>query len=228
MFIQTEPTPNEHALKFRPGKAVLSESLLNTSRIFEFTSMESSIASPLARKLLTITGVKSVFFGSDFITVNKLADANWAQLKPDIYGAIMDFYASGQPVVFEEEHKEQLKQKTKADLDNPYNDPNANPEIVLMIQELLDSRIRPAVQDDGGDIEYIGFKNGIVSLKLKGSCRGCSSSTITLKSGIENMMKHYIPEVQSVEQVLDPEEEIAKQAFEEFEKKKEEEKERTS
>ena len=205
MFIQTEPTPNEHALKFKPGKTVLEPE----QSPLEITSFEQSKVSPLARKLFTIQGVRGVFFGKDFISVNKDEDAQWAVLKPDIYATLMDFFSSGQKLTFDET---QLKQVVE-------DDPDADPEILLMIRELLDTRIRPAVQEDGGDIEYRGFKDGIVKLMLKGSCRGCSSSSVTLKNGIENMMKHYIPEVKAVEQVLDEADMVAQKEFEKLENK---------
>lgn len=205
MFIQTEATPNENALKFKPGVPVL-ESGQST---MEISSFDQSKCSPLARKLFSISGVQNVFFGNDFISVNKSEGIDWADLKPEVFAAIMDFFSTGQKVVFDTEKLEEVA----------VDEEGSDPEIILMIKELLDSRIRPAVQEDGGDIEYRGFRDGVVKLMLKGSCRGCSSSTVTLKSGIENMMKHYIPEVESVEQVLDESEMLAQKEFEKLESK---------
>jgi NFU1 iron-sulfur cluster scaffold homolog, mitochondrial len=179
MFIQTEQTPNMDSVKFKPGSPVLaSTSNFNT---LEFMSPKESIKSPLASSLFHIQGIKSVMFGNDFITVTKDPDTNWQIIKPDIYAAIMDFYSSGQPIV--------------KDLDTLVDDADASTrvlpgdsEIVVMIKELLDTRIRPTIQEDGGDIEYRGFENGIVKLKLRGACRTCDSSVLTLKNGIENML----------------------------------------
>ncbi|KAI8636078.1 scaffold protein Nfu/NifU N terminal-domain-containing protein [Parasitella parasitica] len=203
MFIQTEQTPNDDSLKFIPGVPVLG------SGSAEFLDVRSSMKSPLAKQLFHIDGIAGVFFGPDFITISKEESAEWQLMKPDIYAAIMDHFASGQPIVYNAE-------------DLAANDTAIHPddsEEVQMIKELLDTRIRPSIQEDGGDIEYCGFENGIVLLKLKGSCRGCDSSTVTLKNGIENMLMHYIPEVQGVEQVIDENEEIALQEFDKLEKK---------
>ncbi|KAL1923416.1 uncharacterized protein VTP21DRAFT_8396 [Calcarisporiella thermophila] len=197
MFIQTEITPNEDSLKFKPGVPVLQGG--NTA---EFLDIRSATSSPLAKKLFQIEGVRGVLFGADFITVSKDPEAPWQQMKPDIYATIMDFFSSGQPVLSDGEH-------APSDTEILPDDP----EVVQMIKELLDTRIRPAIQEDGGDIEYRGFVDGVVQLKLRGSCRTCDSSVVTLKNGIENMLKHYIPEVESVEQVVDPEESISQQEF---------------
>lgn len=146
-------------------------------------------------------GITRVFFGSDFITVTKSEDADWDFLKPEIFAAIMDFYSSGKPLVMDSD--------TLAATDTAIKEDDS--ETVAMIKELLETRIRPAVQDDGGDIEYSGFDpdSGIVRLKMQGACSGCPSSSVTLKSGIENMLMHYVPEVKGVEQELDDEEEVA-------------------
>ncbi|NXW89630.1 NFU1 protein, partial [Alopecoenas beccarii] len=184
MFIQTQDTPNPNSLKFIPGKQVLE------SRTMEFSTPAAAFCSPLARQLFRIEGVKSVFFGPDFITITKESeDLDWNLLKPDIYATIMDFFASGLPVVTDEAPRTD----TAASEDDD--------EVVLMIKELLDTRIRPTVQEDGGDVIYKGFEDGIVQLKLQGSCTSCPSSIITLKNGIQNMLQFYIPEVEGVEQV---------------------------
>ncbi|KAI8146808.1 hypothetical protein BJV82DRAFT_509679 [Fennellomyces sp. T-0311] len=165
--------------------------------------------SPLAKQLFQIDGIAGVFFGPDFITISKDPVSEWQLMKPDIYAAIMDHFSSGQPIVFD---ADDLAASDTAILPD-------DSEEVQMIKELLDTRIRPAIQEDGGDIEYCGFENGIVKLKLKGSCRGCDSSVITLKNGIENMLMHYIPEVEGVEQVIGEDEAVALQEFEKLEKR---------
>ncbi|XP_021230488.1 NFU1 iron-sulfur cluster scaffold homolog, mitochondrial isoform X1 [Numida meleagris] len=195
MFIQTQDTPNPNSLKFIPGKEVLE------SRTMEFSSPAAAFCSPLARQLFRIEGVKSVFFGPDFITITKESeDLDWNLLKPDIYATIMDFFASGLPVVTEEAPRTDTAQSEEDD------------EVVLMIKELLDTRIRPTVQEDGGDVIYKGFEDGIVQLKLQGSCTSCPSSIITLKNGIQNMLQFYIPEVEGVEQVVDDDDDVEKEA----------------
>lgn len=195
MFVQTQDTPNPNSLKFIPGKPVLE------SRTMEFTTPASTYCSPLARQLFRIEGVKSVFFGADFITVTKESeDTDWNLLKPDIYATIMDFYASGLPVVTEEAPRTETGGSEEDD------------EVVLMIKELLDTRIRPTVQEDGGDVIFKGFEDGIVQLKLQGACTSCPSSIITLKNGIQNMLQFYIPEVEGVEQVVDDEDKEMKDA----------------
>ncbi|CAB4410419.1 unnamed protein product [Rhizophagus irregularis] len=202
MFIQTEITPNQDSLKFKPGVPVMTDG--NTA---EFLSGNSATISPLAKKLFQIEGVRGVFFGPDFITISKDQDTPWQLMKPDIYANIMDFFFLGQPILTEVQTPSDTKIK------------DDDPEIVQMIKELLDTRIRPAIQDDGGDIEYKGFDNGVVKLKLKGACRSCDSSIVTLRNGIENMLMHYIPEVTCVEQVLDEEESISQREFEKLEQK---------
>ncbi|XP_075391647.1 NFU1 iron-sulfur cluster scaffold homolog, mitochondrial isoform X3 [Tenrec ecaudatus] len=188
MFIQTQATPNPNSLKFIPGRPVLE------TRTMDFPTPASAFRSPLARQLFRIEGVKSVFLGPDFITVTKQSEElDWNLLKPDIYAAVMDFFASGLPLVTEE---------TASEAGSEEDD-----EVVAMIKELLDTRIRPTVQEDGGDVIFRGFEDGIVQLKLQGSCTSCPSSIITLKSGIQNMLQFYIPEVEGVEQVMDDESE---------------------
>ncbi|XP_009891273.1 PREDICTED: NFU1 iron-sulfur cluster scaffold homolog, mitochondrial [Charadrius vociferus] len=195
MFIQTQDTPNPNSLKFIPGKEVLE------SRTMEFSTPAAAFCSPLARQLFKIEGVKSIFFGPDFITITKESeDLDWNLLKPDIYATIMDFFASGLPVVTDEAPRTDTAASEEDD------------EVVLMIKELLDTRIRPTVQEDGGDVIYKGFEDGIVQLKLQGSCTSCPSSIITLKNGIQNMLQFYIPEVEGVEQVVDDDDDVEKEA----------------
>ncbi|CDH54201.1 hira-interacting protein 5 [Lichtheimia corymbifera JMRC:FSU:9682] len=203
MFIQTEQTPNTESLKFIPGVEVLGNGTA------EFLDVRSSMQSPLAKQLFQIDGIVGVFLGPDFITISKDPNAEWQLMKPDIYAAIMDHFASGQPIMYNE--------GDLAESDTAIHPDDS--EEVQMIKELLDTRIRPAIQEDGGDIEYCGFEGGIVKLKLKGSCRGCDSSVVTLKNGIENMLMHYIPEVEGVEQVIDENEAVALQEFDKLEKK---------
>ncbi|XP_068166974.1 NFU1 iron-sulfur cluster scaffold homolog, mitochondrial [Antennarius striatus] len=190
MFIQTQDTPNPNSLKFLPGRVVLESGTMN------FDSPRDAHSSPLVKQLFRIDGVKSVLLGPDFITISR-TDANieWKVIKPDVFAAIMDFFSSGLPIVNEDS-------QPSADT-APSDDDD---EVVAMIKELLDTRIRPTVQEDGGDVLYRGFEDGIVKLKLQGSCTSCPSSIITLKNGIQNMLQFYVPEVESVEQVKDEEE----------------------
>jgi Fe-S cluster biogenesis protein NfuA len=186
MFIQTESTPNPATLKFLPGQTVLGEG------VADFPTRASAAKSPLALRLFDIDGVSGVMLGSDFITVTK-SDADWPQLKPMILGAIMEHFTQKLPILEGEPSKSVL---------NEEYDP-ADEEIVVQIKELLETRVRPAVAQDGGDIVFRGFesKSGTVFLNMRGSCAGCPSSTATLKNGIENMLRHYIPEVNGVEAV---------------------------
>ena len=188
MFIQTEDTPNPAALKFLPGKAVLG------SGVADFTSRDAAQRSPLARLLFEIDGVAGVFLGSDFVTVTKAGDKTWQVLKPMVLGAVMDHFTSGAPVM-------ETAEDESSDNDAEFNDDSVDGELVSQIKELIDTRVRPAVAQDGGDIIYKGFKNGTVYLNMRGSCAGCPSSTATLKMGIENMLRHYVPEVLQVEAV---------------------------
>ena len=185
MFIQTERTPNPATLKFLPGKAVMS------SGTADFRDVETAERSPLARRLFQIDGVTGVFFGGDFVSVSKSDDTDWQLLKPVILGVIMEHFVAGHPLLLDD-----AAQTAEEEVDD-----GADAEIVAQIKELLDTRVRPAVAQDGGDITYQGFQNGIVMLQLQGSCQGCPSSTMTLKMGIENMLKHYIPEVVEVRAV---------------------------
>ncbi|XP_057841506.1 nifU-like protein 4, mitochondrial isoform X1 [Cryptomeria japonica] len=195
MFIQTQSTPNPLSLMFSPGKPVMEVGSA------DFPNARTAMGSPLAKALFVIDGVARVYFGADHITVTKLEEASWDVLKPEIFAAIMDFYSSGQPLFFDS-NVGASKDTTITEDDD---------ETVAMIKELLETRIRPAVQDDGGDIEYRGFdpETGIVKLQMQGACSGCPSSALTLKSGIENMLMHYVPEVKSVEQEMDVDEEEA-------------------
>jgi len=185
MFIQTEPTPNPATLKFIPGKTVLGDDTL------DYRSKSEATDSPLATRLFEIDGVTGVFLGSDFISVTK-GDAEWPHIKPAILGAIMEHYMSGAPVVGSEAR----------DQDQPIEHYDAKDEdTVKTIKELLDTRVRPAVANDGGDITFQGFKDGIVYLHMRGACAGCPSSTATLRHGIENLLKHFCPDVQEVRPV---------------------------
>lgn len=181
MFIQTEQTPNPSTLKFIPGEVVLE----NGTMFFE--NKGDADVSPLAQVLFDIEGVSAVFLGADFITIENQG-ADWDDLKPAILGTIMEHYTAGLPII-------------TGDLTNEVADDGADPEIVAQIQELLETRVRPAVARDGGDITYHGFRDGVVYLRMQGACSGCPSSTATLKHGIQNLLKHYIPEVESVEPV---------------------------
>ena len=181
MFIQTENTPNPATLKFLPGKAVMENGTAN------FAEPESAGRSPLATRLFAIEGVSGVFLGSDFVTVTKADDKDWDVMRPQVLGGIMEHYQSGRPVV-----EEGTDTAEAAGDDDP---------IVKQIKELIDTRVRPAVAQDGGDIVFKGFEGGIVSLHMQGACAGCPSSTATLKHGIENMLRYYVPEVQEVRAV---------------------------
>ena len=182
MFIETEQTPNPATLKFIPGHPILATGTA------DFPRAEAATCSPLATRLFRIEGVSGVFFGPDFVSVSKVEGIDWPVLKTAVLGALMEHLASGQPVIDGEEAAIVA------------NDEEDN-EIVVQIKELLNSRVRPAVAQDGGDIVYKGFEEGIVFLHLQGACAGCPSSTATLKMGIENLLRHYIPEVMGVESV---------------------------
>ncbi|WP_407048957.1 NifU family protein [Methyloraptor flagellatus] len=180
MFIQTEATPNPSTLKFVPGRTVLAEGTR------EFRTATDATQSPLAEALFSIPGVSSVFFGSDFVTVTK-DGAEWPHLKPAVLGAIMEHFTSGAPI---------LKGEAEEDADEFFD--AGDSQTVATIKELLETRVRPAVANDGGDITFKGFKDGIVYLNMKGACAGCPSSTATLRHGIQNLLRHFIPEVQEV------------------------------
>ncbi len=185
MFIQTESTPNPATLKFLPGQEVLE---VGTA---DFPSAEAAQTSPLATRIFAVDGVTGVFFGLDFVTVTKAESVDWDHIKPAVLGAIMEHFMSGTPVMGEA-HK---PSSGHADHDGE------DAEIVGQIKELLDTRVRPAVAQDGGDITFHGFDRGIVYLHMQGACAGCPSSTLTLKMGIENLLRHYIPEVLEVRPV---------------------------
>lgn len=184
MFIQTEPTPNPATLKFLPGKTVLGDGTA------DYRSGDEAVLSPLASRIFEIEGVRGVFLGSDFISVTK-GEAEWQHLKPAILGAIMEHYMSGAPVV------------DGAEGDSPAGedyDPK-DEETVKTIKELLETRVRPAVANDGGDIVFHGFRDGVVMLHMRGACAGCPSSTATLRGGIERLLQHFCPEVMEVRPV---------------------------
>jgi Fe-S cluster biogenesis protein NfuA len=185
MFIQTEPTPNPATLKFLPGRTVLENGTL------EMRDTSEATQSPLAERLFEVPGVSGVFFGSDFITVTK-ADGDWQQLKPQILGAIMEHYMSGDAIV--------RTDAPAASDDAEFFDP-ADQETVDTIKELIETRVRPAVANDGGDITFRGFKDGVVFLNMKGACSGCPSSTATLQHGIQNLLRHFVPDVTEVRPV---------------------------
>ena len=177
MFIQTEDTPNPATLKFLPGQVVM------TAGTADFRNADAAGRSPLARSLFNVGGVDGVFLGSDFVSVTKAADSDWFSVKPAILAAIMDHYMTGLPVI------EDSAVVVAGEADS---------EIVTQIKEILDTRVRPAVAQDGGDIVFHDFDDGVVYLHMQGSCSGCPSSTATLKAGIENMLRYYIPEVREV------------------------------
>jgi len=186
MFIQTETTPNPATLKFIPGRVVLDGGTL------EFATRETASRSPLAEKLFDVPGVTSVFYGSDFITVTK-ASGEWQQLKPAILGAIMEHYMSGAPLLADGV----AASDDDLDQEDEFFD-EADAETVDMIKDLIETRVRPAVANDGGDITFRGFKDGIVYLNMKGACSGCPSSTATLQHGIQNLLRHFVPDVVEV------------------------------
>lgn len=183
MFIQTESTPNPLTLKFIPGIAVMP------SGTAFYTHAEAAGPSPLAAALFRIDGVSAVYLGADFLSVTKTEAAGWDGLKPLLLTTIMDHFVAGLPVINEQAAP------------GSASDEGEDSEIISQIKELIETRVRPAVAQDGGDIIYRGFRDGIVQLELHGACSGCPSSTMTLKNGIENMLKHYVPEVVAVEAV---------------------------
>jgi Fe-S cluster biogenesis protein NfuA len=187
MFIQTEATPNPATLKFLPGRAVLENGTL------ELRDREQAAQSPLAEQLFAIPGISGVFFGSDFITVTKDGGGEWQQLKPMILGAIMEHYMSGAPLVA-------AGSTGDNDGDDEFFD-SADAETVATIKELIETRVRPAVANDGGDITFRGFRDGVVFLNMKGACSGCPSSTATLRHGIQNLLRHFVPDVVEVRPV---------------------------
>ena len=181
MFIQTESTPNPATLKFLPGHTVLQNGTA------DFPNISSSEKSPLAKRIFNIEGVSGVFLGFDFITVTKTNETEWEHIKPAILGLILEHFQSDEPILLDESENQDHAEHKGPDSD-----------IVDKIKELLDTRVRPAVAQDGGDITFHGYESGIVYLHMQGACAGCPSSTMTLKMGIENLLKHFIPEVQEV------------------------------
>ena len=182
MFIQTEDTPNPLTMKFLPGRTVMDTGTAN------FPDSGSADISPLARRLFDVAGVTGVFLGRDFISVTRSPENDWQMMKPVLLGVIMEHFVTGAPVM-------------SVRMDEPAGD-EADSEVVAQIKELLDTRVRPAVAQDGGDIVFHSYRNGVVSLAMQGACHGCPSSTMTLKMGIENLLKHYIPDVVEVRPVL--------------------------
>jgi Fe-S cluster biogenesis protein NfuA len=185
MFIETETTPNPASLKFLPGRAVMEQGTAN------FTDAEAATRSPLATRLFGLDGVTGVFFGADFISVSKDDAVSWPALKPQVLGAIMEHFTSGQA----------LLTRSEAPVPEEASAGEEEGEVVAQIKELLETRVRPAVAQDGGDIIFEAYSDGVVYLQMHGSCSGCPSSTATLKAGIENMLRHYIPEVVEVRAV---------------------------
>ncbi len=184
MFIQTEQTPNPATLKFLPGREVIA------SGVVDFTAAEAAERSPLARRVFAVDGVTGVFLGADFITVTKAAGEDWYVLKPAVLGAIMEHYLSGDPVV-----------DAGLEVGDEPAAAGEEDQLARQIRELIDTRVRPAVAQDGGDIIFRGFERGVVYLHMRGACAGCPSSAITLKNGIENLLRYYVPEVTEVRQV---------------------------
>jgi len=186
MFIETEQTPNPATLKFLPGRSVMA------SGTADFTDAEKAARSPLAQRLFQIDGVSGVFLGADFVTVSKIEGKTWQVLKPAVLGVIMEHFAANRPVLLGE---------ASSAAEAAGSAEGEEDEISAQIRELIETRVRPAVAQDGGDIIFQGFEDGVVYLHMQGSCSGCPSSTATLKMGIENMLKHYVPEVVEVRQV---------------------------
>lgn len=181
MFIQTEATPNPATVKFLPGQTLIE------SGSYDFASSEEAMHAPLAQRLFALQGVARIFLGGDFISVSKSDDTDWVMLKPMVLTAIMEHLSTGQAVVNAEAMEDDSGEE--------------DDEIVMQIKELLETRVRPAVMMDGGDIVFDRFEDGVVYLRMQGACAGCPSSTATLKMGVENMLKHFVPEVQEVRPV---------------------------
>ena len=192
MFIQTEPTPNPETMKFLPGREVMASGLLDCA-----DADSARAQSPLAAAIFEIDGVQRVFLGSDFITVTKNADISWPHVKPFVLGAIMEHFVSNWPIL-----SGAPRADSEDEADIAYEGEAA--EIVEQIKDLIETRVRPAVANDGGDISFHSWEHehGVVKLNMRGACAGCPSSTLTLKQGIENLLRHYVPEVNAVEQVM--------------------------
>ncbi len=185
MFIQTESTPNPATMKFLPGQDVMP------SGTADFTSAEAAKASPLAERLFALGDIEGVFFGGDFVTVTKSDNIDWTHIRPSVLGAIMDHFTSGAPLMAEGAENDSGHKAHEGD-DGP---------LITQIKDILDTRVRPAVAQDGGDIVFHGFEDGIVYLNMIGACAGCPASTATLKNGVENLLKHFVPEVTEVRAV---------------------------
>lgn len=183
MFIQTEPTPNPATLKFLPGQTVLESGAL------EYRSVESAAASPLAEALLSLDGVEAVMFGQDFVSVTK-TDREWAHLKPAVLGVIMEHFSSNAPLF--------VGAAAPKGAEAEFFDAG-DAEKVATIKQIIETRVRPAVANDGGDIVFRGFRDGVVYVKMKGACSGCPSSTATLRHGVENLLRHFLPEIRGIE-----------------------------
>ena len=203
MFVQTQSTPNPASLMFIPGEAVLPPGAGGVTFSSARDARAGSPSSPLASAIFRVEGVAAVFFGSDFITVTKKEESSWELVKPGVFEAVMEHYASGRPVLGEGAPSSAAASASA----EPHRAPDTAPheddsETVAMIKELIETRVRPAVQEDGGDIEFVSFdeSDGAVVVRMRGACSGCPSSAVTLKSGIENMLMHYVPEVTSVEE----------------------------
>ena len=226
LFIRTEETPNEHSLKFLPGQVVIPD-----GGVREFLSPNAARReSPLADELLRIEGVKGVLFGSNFIAVNKGEEYEWKHVKPAVFATLMEYLSMGKPVLLPPEETGTRAKGEPADRGTDETEALAglsaeDRETVLMIKEILDTRIRPTVQEDGGDVQFVSFREGVVELQLRGACRSCSSSVVTLKHGIENMLMHYIPEVKEVRQVEDAGEQASQEYFAKIDRTLEEEEE---
>ncbi|XP_066964054.1 NFU1 iron-sulfur cluster scaffold homolog, mitochondrial-like [Macrobrachium rosenbergii] len=205
MFIKVQDTPNPNSLKFLPGVQVLE------SGTVDFSNISAAQKSPLAKLLFRIDGVRGVFLATDFITITKdEEEGEWRTIKPEAFAVIMDFFASGLPVINE---------VNRADSEHAGGDDDDDDETVAMIKELLDTRIRPTVQEDGGDVLFRGFSDGIVYLKMMGSCTSCPSSVVTLKNGVQNMLQFYIPEVIEVVEVKDAEDNLVEEEFKKLQDK---------
>lgn len=195
MFIDVDPTPNVNTLKFKP-KGV---TILPDNKTLEFLTFEKAEKeSPLALELMDIEGVESVLFGMDFISITKKQEYEWQMLKPDVYVVITDFIESKEPILSNSENVNQNNIKTSCTINED------DSEVVKQIKEIMESKVRPALQQDGGDVDFIEYKDNIIKVSLRGACRTCAISAQTLKNGIENLFKHYIPEVKAVENVIDP------------------------
>ncbi|OMJ21211.1 NifU-like protein [Smittium culicis] len=221
MFIQTERTPNENALKFLTGSTILEDSNVRT---IEFRSRKDALKSPLALKLFGIVGIESVMFGADFITVTKDDSSEWHLLKPELFSIIMEHLSTSKPILGELYYSSEAKKQADAEKQLNESEQSGSDElsqIISEIKELLDTRIRPSIMEDGGDLEFVSFDldTGTLKVSLQGACRGCSSSEVTLKNGIENMLTYYIPEVKIVENTGSELEELSKAEFEKFQQK---------